>query len=98
MKEIALRIVHYVIALGEFVRYLLLFAPAQAFAFSRKWSQTPLSIQADSKSLNKLPSHIGFVVAEDEFSFKDIANMIVWSISLGISYITVYDINGKLMF
>ncbi|XP_005103331.1 dehydrodolichyl diphosphate synthase complex subunit nus1 [Aplysia californica] len=96
MRTILLRLVHYLIALGEFLRYLVLFAPSQAFVFARKSAQTPLSIQSDSKSLKKLPSHVGLLVAEDDFSFKDLANMIVWSVSLGISYLTIYDINGEI--
>ncbi|KAH9505559.1 ditrans,polycis-polyprenyl diphosphate synthase [Bulinus truncatus] len=61
--------------------------------FSKK---SPSTIQTDSKSLKKLPVHVGFLVAEDEFSFRDLANLIVWSVALGISYITVYDINGEI--
>ncbi|CAL1527174.1 unnamed protein product [Lymnaea stagnalis] len=93
MKTILLRLIHYLISLGEFLRYLILFLPTQTLSFSKK---SPFSIQTDSKNLKKLPAHIGLLVVEDEFSFRDLANMIVWSVALGISYISVYDINGEI--
>ncbi|KAI8791911.1 dehydrodolichyl diphosphate syntase complex subunit nus1 [Biomphalaria glabrata] len=68
--------------------------PMQTISFSKK--SVTYKIQSDSKSLKKLPTHVGFVVVEDEFSFRDLANLIVWSVSLGISYITIYDINGEI--
>ncbi|GFO28293.1 dehydrodolichyl diphosphate synthase complex subunit nus1 [Plakobranchus ocellatus] len=58
--------------------------------------KTAPTIQEDSKLLKKIPAHVGIVIVEDEFSFKDLANIIVWSVALGISYISVYDINGEI--
>lgn len=97
MKTILLRLIHYLISLGEFLRYLILFLPAQTSLISvyKKSAASIVNIQSDSKKLKKLPAHLGFLVVEDEFSFQDLANMIVWSVALGISYISVYDINGK---
>ncbi|XP_059153994.1 dehydrodolichyl diphosphate synthase complex subunit nus1-like [Physella acuta] len=96
MKTILLRLIHYLISLGEFLRYLILFLPAQTISVYKKSSASIANIQSDSKKLKKLPAHLGFLVVEDEFSFKDLANMIVWSVALGISYISVYDINGEI--
>lgn len=49
----------------------------------------------DGKSLEKLPVHIGLLVAEEEPSYTDIANLVVWCMAVGISYVSVYDHQGK---
>lgn len=46
-------------------------------------------------SVEKLPVHIGLLVAEEEPSYTDIANLVVWCMALGISYVSVYDDNGN---
>lgn len=45
--------------------------------------------------LEKLPVHIGLLVTEEELSSTDIANLVVWCMAVGISYISVYDNCGK---
>lgn len=92
MRTLLLRLVHYVISIGEFLYNLISWLPAQGLASKAKSLQ---KMQADSKILKRLPVHVGILIAEDEYHFKDLANLIVWSVTLGISYITVYDINGK---
>ncbi|XP_027896894.1 dehydrodolichyl diphosphate synthase complex subunit nus1 [Xiphophorus couchianus] len=49
---------------------------------------------SDGISLEKLPVHIGLVVAEEELSYTDIANMVVWCMAVGVSYVSVYDHHG----
>lgn len=49
----------------------------------------------DGKSLEKLPVHIGLLVAEEEPSYTDIANLVVWCMAVGVSYVSVYDNQGK---
>lgn len=49
----------------------------------------------DGRSLEKLPVHIGLLVAEEEISFTDIANLVVWCMAVGVSYVSVYDNQGK---
>ena len=51
----------------------------------------------DSKSLQKLPIHLGLVIVENQISYADISSVIVWSMAMGISYISVYDSRGKLI-
>ena len=53
-------------------------------------------IREDSKDLAKLPRHISFVVQESDISFVDLAQLIVWSMAMGIPYISVYDREGRL--
>lgn len=50
---------------------------------------------SDGISLEKLPVHIGLVVAEEELSYTDIANMVVWCMAVGVSYVSVYDHHGE---
>ncbi|XP_071370714.1 dehydrodolichyl diphosphate synthase complex subunit nus1 [Centroberyx affinis] len=49
---------------------------------------------SDGQSLEKLPVHIGLLVAEEEPSYTDIANLVVWCMAVGISYVSVYDNHG----
>ncbi|XP_010783253.1 dehydrodolichyl diphosphate syntase complex subunit nus1, partial [Notothenia coriiceps] len=49
---------------------------------------------SDGRSLENLPVHIGLLVAEEEPSYTDIANLAVWCMAVGISYVSVYDNHG----
>lgn len=51
-------------------------------------------LRADSKSLKRLPIHVGIVIVEDEISFADLANLLLWCMAMGISYISIYDVAG----
>lgn len=51
---------------------------------------------SDGRSLEKLPVHIGLLVAEEEPSYADIASLVVWCMAVGISYVSVYDNHGRL--
>ena len=47
-----------------------------------------------SKSLKRLPIHLGIVLVEDNFSFVDLANIILWSSAMDITCISLYDNSG----
>lgn len=49
---------------------------------------------ADGKALEKLPFHLGLLISEEEPSYTDIANLVVWCMAVGISYVSVYDNQG----
>ncbi|XP_076128715.1 dehydrodolichyl diphosphate synthase complex subunit nus1 [Alosa pseudoharengus] len=49
---------------------------------------------ADGKALEKLPLHVGLLIAEEEPRYSDIANLVVWCMAVGISYVSVYDNQG----
>lgn len=49
---------------------------------------------SDGMSLEKLPVHIGLLVLDEEPSYTDIANLVVWCMAVGISCVSVYDDNG----
>lgn len=54
-------------------------------------------LQQDIGNLSKLPRHMSFVINEDvSTDYCDIANLIVWTIAMGIPYISLYDRHGKL--
>ncbi|XP_061667924.1 dehydrodolichyl diphosphate synthase complex subunit nus1 isoform X2 [Syngnathoides biaculeatus] len=48
----------------------------------------------DGQSFEKLPSHIGLLVIEEEPSFTDVANLVVWCMAVGISYVSIFDHHG----
>jgi len=55
-----------------------------------------LRVISDS-TLKKKPSHIAFALSEaNNFSIRDIANLIAWSVNLGINNVSLYDIDGML--
>lgn len=49
---------------------------------------------ADGGSLEKLPLHLGLLIVEEQPSYTDIANLVVWCMAVGISYVSVYDNHG----
>lgn len=51
---------------------------------------------SDGRSLEKLPAHIGLMVAEEELSFPDVAKLVVWCMAVGVSWVSVYDNHGNL--
>lgn len=53
------------------------------------------NIKNDSLNLKKIPRHISFMVLESDISFVDLAQLIVWSMAMGIPYISVYDKEGR---
>ncbi|KAM8953658.1 dehydrodolichyl diphosphate synthase complex subunit NUS1 isoform 1-T1 [Pelodytes ibericus] len=48
----------------------------------------------DVSSLAKLPVHMGLLISEEHESYTDVANLVVWCMAVGISYISVYDNQG----
>uniref|UniRef100_A0A3B3SWT0 ditrans,polycis-polyprenyl diphosphate synthase [(2E,6E)-farnesyldiphosphate specific] n=1 Tax=Paramormyrops kingsleyae TaxID=1676925 RepID=A0A3B3SWT0_9TELE len=49
---------------------------------------------ADGRALEKLPVHVGLLITEEEPRCADIANLVVWCMAVGISYVSVYDNQG----
>ena len=45
--------------------------------------------------VEKLPVHVGLLIVEEQPSYTDIANLVVWCMAVGISYVSVYDNHGK---
>ncbi|KAK3585540.1 hypothetical protein CHS0354_022951 [Potamilus streckersoni] len=89
-ETVILRIVHYLLTVSTFLSSWFYRIP------SLLYKKADLSARSDARDLQKLPLHLGLLVLEDEFSYKDIANLILWSAAMGISYISVYDVNGVL--
>ncbi|XP_036398927.1 dehydrodolichyl diphosphate synthase complex subunit nus1-like [Megalops cyprinoides] len=48
----------------------------------------------DPRSLEKLPLHVGLLIADEEPRYTDVANLVVWCMAVGISYVSVYDQQG----
>ncbi|XP_045198187.1 dehydrodolichyl diphosphate synthase complex subunit nus1-like [Mercenaria mercenaria] len=89
MNVIVLKFIHYVLTLATFVKQFLFRIPSLPFNKSDS-----LAAQADARKLKKLPLHLGMIILEDDMSYTDIANFILWSAAMGISFISIYDTNG----
>lgn len=63
---------------------------------SNYWLRDDLEkLSKDFKKLSKRPHHLVFMLGNEEPSFKDLANIVLWSVSAGIPIISFYDHNGK---
>lgn len=93
MNVIILRLIHYILAISSFMKQWLLRFPSLSFN-----KTDSLAAHTDARKLKKLPLHMGMIILEDEISYTDIANFIIWSAAMGISIISVYDRNGKYNF
>lgn len=92
--RLILRLIHHILAICLLLKQWLTYLPLYAFAYQQK--PTISSIKTDARTLKKIPNHLSIVVVENEISFTDVANIIIWSVALGISYISVFDFDGKL--
>jgi len=54
-----------------------------------------LDIQ-EVKKLSKVPKHIAFIVLEDQISYGDLANLVIWCIAVEINNISLFDMHGNL--
>lgn len=88
----------------SFIHLLLYLKSVIAILFQQIKSYFSITLQTcthegikdDSRNLTKLPRHISFVVLESDISFVDLAQLIVWSMAMGIQYISIYDREGRL--
>lgn len=68
---------------------------AAAFPGGNQKSSRWAPFVSDGRAFAKLPVHIGLLVAEEEPSYTDVATLVVWCMTVGISYVSVYDNHGK---
>ncbi|CAH2252010.1 dehydrodolichyl diphosphate synthase complex subunit NUS1 [Pelobates cultripes] len=50
--------------------------------------------RSDVSGLAKLPVHMALLISEEHESYTDVANLVVWCMAVGISYVSVYDHQG----
>ena len=57
-------------------------------------------VERDIGNLSKLPKHMSFVINENvgTDTYCDLANLVVWTIAMGIPYISLYDRHGEIYF
>ena len=102
--QFTLKVLHVVVKYT--LKYLLLILTLLAecrrvYYFSTKQFSGGLGYdyEQDMGNLSKLPRHMSFVINEDVTTdYCDIANLIVWTIAMGIPYISLYDRHGKPFF
>lgn len=73
---------------------LLLWRRAAAAVLLPAVSGTRGRACSEGKALEKMPVHVGLLVTEEEQHYTDVANLVVWCMALGISYVSVYDHQG----
>ena len=101
IPDILIKTIHLVVKYA--LKYLLLILSVlsecrRVYAFSTKNFNGGLGYdyEQDMGNLSKLPRHMSFVINEDvNTDYCDIANLIVWTIAMGIPYISLYDRHGK---
>ena len=102
VPDILIRTCHFLVKYT--LKYLLLILSVlsecrRVYAFSTKNFNGGLGYdyEQDMGNLSKLPRHMSFVINEDvSTDYCDIANLIVWTIAMGIPYISLYDRHGKI--
>ena len=52
-------------------------------------------IVRDGTKINKLPKHLGLIFTENELCLQDISKIVYWCFAVGLSEVSVYDLNGK---
>ncbi|XP_039603570.1 dehydrodolichyl diphosphate synthase complex subunit nus1 [Polypterus senegalus] len=57
-------------------------------------NRTRARFRVAGKPVEKLPLHVGLLIAGEEPRYNDIANLVVWCMAVGISYVSVYDNQG----
>ena len=51
--------------------------------------------QTDVADLKRVPAHLGIVLVEEDVSYEDVSNLIIWCMLMGITYISIYDRSGQ---
>ncbi len=85
--SLILRIVHCVCWLKD--------AVVNFFEFLQKALQIA-KVHTDV-NLKRVPTHLGIVLVEDDVSYKDVSNMILWCMLMGITYVSIYDHSGMIV-
>ena len=103
LQVFIIRIIHIIISLVQYVivlcrhifhRDFFLNELRRITTFSKDNRLTTFSKDIIGNHV-KIPVHVGVILADDDYSFKDLANVIIWSVFLGISIVTIHDIDGK---
>ncbi|XP_064603873.1 dehydrodolichyl diphosphate synthase complex subunit nus1-like [Liolophura sinensis] len=95
-----LRLTHCILDFGSFLCQftVVIWSMAMNFVLYRKRKEMCYMPESATEGnvLRKLPQHIAYIVTESKFSYKDLANLIIWAVEFGISYVTVYDPHGEI--
>ena len=87
--------VHAIISVNQYILTFLVNL-LKTLTFSLK-SPKSEDVRRDAKSIRKLPVHVGIMLAEEEVCLADVAKIVVWCFTVGISHISVYDSAGSLI-
>lgn len=92
--RLSLTAVHVLFWLRQSIALLLLYVwNVGKYVIKHKGTKLE-SIATDAKQLQKLPSHLGLLVGEEQVSVCDISNVVCWSFATGVQIVSLYDPKG----
>lgn len=52
-------------------------------------------VREQANRLEKIPTHITILLGNEEPSYQDLANLVMWSVASGTTFVSLYDHKGK---
>ncbi|KAF5280232.1 hypothetical protein FQA39_LY18092 [Lamprigera yunnana] len=53
-------------------------------------------VYENTRVIKKIPTHVSIILGNEEPSYKDLAKLVLWCVTTGITYISFYDHKGVL--
>ena len=94
--RIAWTFLHLLVSTVEFIEYASLIIRKKLENILYRFNQENElgTISKHLKVIDKIPSHLVIIIGNESISYKDLANIIVWCIAAGISFLSFYDHKG----
>lgn len=98
LLRIAWTFLHLLISFVEFIEYsLIVFRRKVENVLYKHFQENEIeSISKHVDLIGKIPSHLVVIIGNESISYRDLANIIVWCIAAGISFLSFYDYQGVL--
>lgn len=88
-------LLHMIISALHFLECVWISVRRQLDLLHKKRMEDELNIiSRHVKLFDKAPSHLVVIVGNESISYRDLANIAVWCIAAGISFISYYDHHG----
>jgi len=80
----------------DFLDYLIYVVKVTVRKMKLKLCKNNCLQASDLQKLSKLPSHIAFLVVEENISYVDLAKLVIWCIAAEIPIVSLFDMHGQL--
>lgn len=101
MYATLLNLTHLLVRLLLHLHRLWLFLEEAFTGWSRaifcRSPEQPLCPDAKFKLLKKRPNHLAIILGAEPASYVDLVNIIIWSTTFGIPFISFYDYTGNVL-